>query len=101
MTNKKTEYECKYCEDAHLIRVEYDLVCEECSYCPEPSRNARIIIRGQVDTWKKFDEKRQEAVSNGDRPRMVGGFADAYWDEDGTGGEYEYDIHSNTFRSPQ
>lgn len=79
-----TDRECHLCEDGNFVRDGYELICENCHYTPSTDRAA---TRAPTE-WERH-EKQVHDRSTGERdgrPRLVGGYPDAYWGE----GEYEY-----------
>lgn len=67
-----------------MVKDGHELVCTACGYAP--SRDSG------VDSIQPWDEHRRlvQAQADGDaRPRLVGGYEDAYWSVDGDG-DYEY-----------
>lgn len=83
-----TDRECFICEDGHFVRDGHELICDTCSHSPSFETRERSIT-----AWErhKRDVHARACGERDGRPRLVGGYKDAYW-ADGDGGEYEYSI---------
>lgn len=90
VNGRKTDRECHACEEGTFYKQGHELVCGNCSYVPstdEPSteEDARNSFRRALDARVRGDVD--------DRPRLPGGWPDAYW---GTG-SYSFDPESSQF----
>jgi ribosomal protein S27AE len=84
---RTTERECHICEDGTFMKNGSRLVCDTCSYAPTFESRPT-----QQSEWEAH-RRQVDGRANGDidgRPRLYGGYKDAYW-ADGDAGEYEYD----------
>lgn len=89
----KTERDCNVCEDGTLRRDDYELVCDNCYYTPSDGPSTTIDEDPQYSFRRAVEARAYGDID--DRPRMVGGWPDAYWGE----GEYEFSPESG-FHSP-
>jgi ribosomal protein S27AE len=80
---QRTDRECTECENGMFLKDGHELVCEQCGYTP--SRSGRSLTRDPWESHRREVQMRLDGELDG-RPRLVGGYADAYWGD----GKYEY-----------
>lgn len=83
-TQPSTGRECYVCEDGNFVRDEHELICDSCQYTP--SFETRATTRDVWERYRRDVQQRAYGETDG-RPRLVGGFHDAYWGD----GRYEYE----------
>jgi ribosomal protein L37E len=71
---RDTGQECRDCHDGTYYKDGYELVCGACGYVPTRSENSGVEpwAEHRADVQRRADEI-------GVRPRLVGGYADAYF----------------------
>jgi hypothetical protein len=85
-----TDRECFICDDGHFVRDGHELICDNCQH--SPSFETRQRSQTAWEQHRRDVHARAYGERDG-RPRLVGGYEDAYWTED-DGGEYEYSPRS-------
>lgn len=80
---RKTGRECTNCEDGVFLQDGYEIICDTCQFTP--TRVSRLREQTMWDRHREQVDARSSGSVSG-RPRLVGGYEDAYWGED----EYEY-----------
>lgn len=77
----RTDRECYSCEDGNFLKDGHEMVCESCGFVP--SHSDTIETRGAWESHRHDVMLRAVGERDG-RPRLVGGYTDAYWNS----GEY-------------
>lgn len=84
---QRTDRDCRACEDGTFLKDGHELVCGSCGYAPSSDGPTRKTT--PWDAYRSEVDLRASGEVDG-RPRLPGGWPDAYWGE----GEYEYDPES-------
>ena len=80
-TLPSTGHECHHCEDGTFVQDGYERICTNCQYTPTTETQLR-----ESSSWQTHrDQVTERAYGDTDgRPKLVGGYEDAYWGEEGT-----------------
>lgn len=84
VNGRKTDRDCHLCEEGTVYKDGHELVCGSCYYTPSTDEDMTTVEEPQIGFRRALDARVDGEID--DRPRMPGGWHDAYWGD----GEYEF-----------